>query len=102
MARPLRLEYPGAWYHLTGRGNERKVVFREDADRQRFVELLSMLEPKFGVEIHGYLLMNNHYHLLVRLQGERGLSAAMQFLGVSYTLCSNQLFEHIRAFPGLA
>lgn len=90
MARPLRLEYAGAWYHVTGRGNERKVVFREDADRQRFVQLLSMMEPKFGMEIHGYLLMNNHYHLLVRLQGEMGLSAGMHFLGVSYTVWFNR------------
>jgi len=45
MARPLRIEYPGAFYHITSRGNERKAVFRSDFDRERFLSYLQMLSP---------------------------------------------------------
>jgi len=95
MARPLRLELADGWYHVTGRGNERKAVFRDEADRDRFVELLGRIEARYGVEVHGYVLMDNHYHLLLRLKGESGLSAAMQWLLVSYTVWFNR--RHRRA-----
>jgi REP element-mobilizing transposase RayT len=84
------LELEGGWYHVTGRGNERKEVFRDDEDRERFLLLLGGLEARYGVEIHGYVLINNHYHLLVRLGRDRGLSAAMQWLAVSYTIWFNR------------
>ena len=54
MARPLRIEYPGAWYHLVCRGNERRSIFKGNADRVRFL-----------VEMHAYVLMDNHFHLVV-------------------------------------
>lgn len=90
MARPLRLEVAGAWYHVTGRGNERKDVFKDDRDRERFVSLLAELENRYGLEVHGYVLMPNHYHLFLRLRGESGLSAGMQWLAVSYTAWFNR------------
>jgi REP element-mobilizing transposase RayT len=95
MARPLRLEYLGAWYHVTGRGNERRAIYRDGRDRERFVRLLGELERRFGLEVHGYVLMNNHYHLLVRLNRETGLSAAMQWLGVSYTMWFNRRHQRV-------
>jgi len=61
-----------------------------DADRQRFVALLGELESRFGLEIHGYVLMNNHYHLLLRMVRETGLSAGMHWFGVSYSVWFNR------------
>ena len=63
MARPLRIEFPGAWYHVTARGNERRAIFRSDTDRRRLLELLGECGTRFGLRIHGYVLMANHYHL---------------------------------------
>jgi len=65
MARPLRLEYPGAVYHVMARGHERSAVFRDDGHRERFLGLLGSVSRDEGWEIHGYCLMGNHYHLLV-------------------------------------
>jgi putative transposase len=65
MARPLRLEYPGAVYHVMARGHERSAVFRDDRHWERFLGLLGSVSRDEGWEIHGYCLMGNHYHLLV-------------------------------------
>lgn len=65
MARPLRIEYPGAVYHITGRGNERQSVFLDDADRIAFLELVHQVCDRFNWLCHTYCLMTNHYHLLV-------------------------------------
>jgi len=65
MARPLRIEYEGAHYHVTSRGNERKPVFRDDTDREKFLELIGRAVEQFGIRVHAYVLMDNHYHLLI-------------------------------------
>src|SRR6266545_2925946 len=65
MARPLRLEFPGAIYHLTSRGNARQKVFFTDADREVFLTTLSGVVSRYGWICHAYCLMANHYHLLV-------------------------------------
>jgi putative transposase len=65
MARPLRIEIPGGRYHLTARGNERRKIFRDDRDRLHFLDLLSELPERFGARLHAYVLMDNHYHLLI-------------------------------------
>ena len=85
MARPLRFEGAGYWFHVTARGNARGRLFLDDADRRHFLGLLSELESRYGLELHGHVLMANHYHLLLRMRMESGLSAGMQWLGVSYT-----------------
>jgi putative transposase len=90
MARPLRLEGAGYWFYVTGRGNARGKLFLEDCDRRRFVGLLSELEPRYGLELHGYVLMANHYNLLLRMKNDSGLSAGMQWLGVGYTIWFNR------------
>ena len=77
MARPLRIERAGGWYHVTARGNERKLIFRDDKDRRHFLELLGEMVERFGVEVHGYVLMSNHYHVLLRMP-DANLSAAVQ------------------------
>jgi putative transposase len=90
MSRPLRCEFPGGWYHVTARGNERKNIFRDERDREHFVALLAELEARFELEVHAFVLMDNHYHLLLRLRRKTGLSAGMQYLGVSYSVWFNR------------
>ena len=65
MARPLRIQYPGAIYHVMARGSHGQSIFSDDPDRQRFLETLGEACQKTGWRIHGYVLMGNHYHLLV-------------------------------------
>src|SRR5689334_18697119 len=65
MARPLRMERAGGWYHVTARGNERKAIYRDDLDRSHFLELVGEVVEQFRVRVHAYVLMNNHYHLMV-------------------------------------
>jgi putative transposase len=65
MARPLRIEYPGALYHITARGNEKRDIFRNDKDRERFLGYLETAVVRYNAVIHAYCLMSNHYHLLL-------------------------------------
>jgi REP element-mobilizing transposase RayT len=65
MARPLRIEYPGAVYHVTARGNGRAPTFEDDADRAAFLVLLEEVLERFKWLCHAYVLMGNHYHLLI-------------------------------------
>ncbi|HVM61411.1 MAG TPA: transposase, partial [Verrucomicrobiae bacterium] len=89
MARPIRIEVPGGWYHVTARGNERKAIFRDVADRGRFLQLLEESVGRFALVVHAYVLMDNHYHLLVETP-QTNLSQAMHWLGVSYTVWFNR------------
>ncbi len=92
MSRPLRIDLPDGWYHVTARGNERKAIFRDDRDRRHFLDLLQELAQRFGVRVHGYVLMDNHYHLLLQTP-RANLSRAMQWLGVSYSGWFNRRHE---------
>jgi REP element-mobilizing transposase RayT len=89
MARPLRIERAGGWYHVTGRGNERRAIYRENRDREHFCELLGEMVERFGVRVHAYVLMDNHYHLILELR-EPNLSRAIQWLNVSYSVRFNR------------
>jgi REP element-mobilizing transposase RayT len=84
VGRPLRVEYANAFYHVHARGNERRAIFRDDRDRERFLDLLCVLADRFEVEVWAYVLMPNHYHLVLRTQ-RPNLSRAMHWLGVAYT-----------------
>lgn len=84
MARPLRIEYPGAYYHVMNRGLSRRDIFLEDEGRQRFLDLLSDISRLWKVEIFAYCLMQNHYHLLLQTP-KGGLSRAMRHLDGIYT-----------------
>src|SRR5205085_837556 len=88
VARAPRIERPDGWYHVTARGNERKAIFRSDRDRNHFCELLAEQVERFGVVLHAYVLMPNHYHLLVQTP-QPNLSRAMQWLNVSYSVWFN-------------
>jgi len=65
MARPLRIDVRDGWYHVMSRGTERRELFRDDRDHGHFLELLEEIVGRYGVKIHAYVLMGNHYHLLV-------------------------------------
>jgi putative transposase len=88
MARPLRIERVGGRFHATARGNERRPIVRDDTDRFRFLELLSQMPERFGVRLHAYGLMDNHFHLLIETP-EANLSRSMQWLRVSYSMWFN-------------
>ena len=68
MARPLRINYPGAFYHVTCRGNERKNIFADDRDRSMFLDKGKISLGIYQVRIHAYVLMNNHFHMIVETQ----------------------------------
>jgi putative transposase len=92
MARPLRLERPGAWYHLTARGNERRAVYRDLRDRGHFCELLARAVSMYRWRLHAFVLMDNHYHLLVETL-EANLTRSMQWLNLSYSVWFNRRHE---------
>ncbi len=94
MARALRIEQPGGRYHITARGNERKPIYRDDFDRAHFLELLAELGERFGARVHAYVLMDNHFHLLLETP-EANLSEAMQWLNVSYSVWFNRRHNRV-------
>ncbi|MGD0649750.1 MAG: transposase [Verrucomicrobiia bacterium] len=94
MARPLRVDIEDGWYHVTARVNERRAVFAYDADRRRFLELLGEWVERFGLRLHAYVLMENHYHLLVQTP-QANLSPAMQWLQISYTVWFNRRHRRV-------
>ncbi len=77
MARPLRIAIEDGWYHVMNRGIERRSIFRSPADSRHFLQLLAQLPTRFGLLIHCYALMPNHYHLLVQTP-QANLSQAVQ------------------------
>ena len=84
MGRPIRIEYPAALYHITSRGNEKKNIFRKDEDRVKFLKILDDYHNRYGILIHSYVLMDNHYHLI--LETPRGnLLKVMHGINSSYT-----------------
>ena len=83
MARPLRVEYPGAFYHVIHRGNAGENIFKSIRDREKFLEYLQAAVERYGIKIHTYCLMTNHYHLLVETP-EANLSQAIKWVNVSY------------------
>ena len=84
MARSLRIEYEGALYHVTARGNERRKIFFTPTDDEKFLEYLTEAKKKYGILIHCYVLMTNHYHLIIETP-EANLSKAMHYINGSYT-----------------
>lgn len=88
MARQLRIEFPGAFYHVTSRGNEQKDVFKSQKDREKFLDYLATASARYGAVIHAFCLMTNHYHLF--LETPRGnLSQIMRHVNGAYTTYFN-------------
>lgn len=90
MARPIRVEYEDAVYHVTARGNERREIFRCDPDRELFLATIGQVCARFGTVIDAYCLMPNHYHLIVRTP-RANLSRAIGWLQTVYTIRFNRL-----------
>jgi REP element-mobilizing transposase RayT len=65
MARPLRIEFPGAIYHVTSRGDRREAIYEDDADRERFLAVLGHAAARFDAQVLAYCLMGNHHHLVL-------------------------------------
>ncbi|MFA5206611.1 MAG: transposase [Lentisphaeria bacterium] len=89
MARPLRVEFPGALYHVVNRGNRRERVFRSQADYTLFLDRLEQFAKKFDVAVLSYCLMANHFHLFLRTR-QANLSRFMQSLLTSFTVVVNR------------
>ena len=83
MARPPRVNWEGAWYHVTDRGNERAAIFRDDEERSHLLEMLGRMSQRYQIRVHVYTWMDNHYHLIVETP-EANLSAGMQWLNGGY------------------
>ena len=94
MARPLRIEEPGMWYHVMNRGNERRDIFTITRDYDIFLAKLNESCARFHVEIHSYVLMPNHFHLFLRTL-EANLSQYMQQLSTAYTVWYNRRHDRV-------
>jgi putative transposase len=82
MSRPLRINLAGGWYPVTSRGNERKPLFRTEQDYRSLLDRLGAMTERYRTVLHAYVLMENHYHLLLETP-EANLSGAAQWLNVS-------------------
>lgn len=94
MARPVRLEIPGGVYHVIVRGNERKAIFRDDTDRQRYLDQLGHYQASLGFSLLAYCLLDNHAHLAIRTGGVP-LARAMARIQSSYTQWFNRRHRRV-------
>jgi len=94
MARPLRVDVADGWYHITARGTDRRTIFTGDRERRHFLDLLEKMEERHGLRIHAYVLMGNHYHLLIQTP-HANASSAMQWLQVSYSMWFNRRHDRV-------
>ncbi len=92
MARPLRIQYPGAFYHVTCRGNDRESIFRDDNDRRQFLLLLLESLATYQVVLYAFVLMSNHFHLLVQTL-RANLSEFMRRFNICYTGWFNHRYK---------
>lgn len=94
MARPLRIEFPGAVYHVTSRGNALQDIYVDDTDREAFLDVLAQVVERFHWLCHAYCLMGNHYHLLLETV-EPTLSRGMRQLNGVYTQGFNRRHQRV-------
>lgn len=94
MARPLRIEYEGAFYHITSRGNARRKIYRDNNSRKIFLDILALVVKRFNWLCHAYCLMDNHYHLLVETP-DANLSMGMRQLNGIYTQKYNHAYRTV-------
>jgi REP element-mobilizing transposase RayT len=94
VARPLRIEYPGAYHHITTRGVSRQDIFFDDEDHKVFLQQLAVSSQRWGVVYHGYCLMTNHYHLEVQTP-EGHLSRALQWVNQTYASHVNRRYQRV-------
>ena len=94
MTGPLRIQYPGALYHVTSRGNEHKAIFQNDGDRPKFMEILAQSLTTYSVKIYSFVLMTNHFHLLVETP-LGNLSEFMRHFNITYTSYFNRCHRRV-------
>ncbi len=94
MARPLRIEFDGAVYHVTSRGNVRDNIFFNDEDREMLLDVLVFVVDRFRWKCHAYCLMSNHYHLMIETP-HANLSRGMRQLNGVYTQRFNRSHGHV-------
>jgi len=94
MARPLRVEFPGAIYHVTSRGNARADIFLDDTDRRQFLNVLAEVVSRFHWTCHAWCLMRNHYHLVIETP-EANLALGMRHLNGVYTQRFNRRHKRV-------
>ena len=92
MARPLRIEYDGALYHITTQGNDKKAIFQDKEDRDLFLDILYKINQRHHWICHAYCLMNNHYHLVIETP-DGNLSKGMRQLNGVYTQTYNKKYH---------
>lgn len=92
--RPLRLEFSGALYHVTARGDRREPIYEDDDDRTAFLDVLASVAQRFNWLVHAYCLMGNHYHLLIETP-DGDLAQGMQQLNGVYTQYSNRCHDRV-------
>src|SRR5213594_210933 len=97
MARKLRIQYPGAVYHVMNRGDRRESIFHDVDDRQRFIETLGEACGKTGWQVHAYCLMPNHFHLVLETPQPNLVAGMKWFLG-TYTGRFNRRHKVVRPF----
>src|SRR6266545_970065 len=97
MARKLRIQYPGAVYHVMNRGERRESIFHDNDDRQRFIETLGEVCGKTGWQVHAYCLMPNHFHLVLETPRSNLVAGMKWFLGTSTARFNrrHKLFGHL-------
>ncbi len=93
MARPLRIQYAGARYHVMSRGDRREAIFLDDADRVEFLRTLGQVCLKTGWQVHAYCLMGNHFHLVLEMP-QPNLAVGMKWLLGTYTQRFNRRHRH--------
>ena len=89
MARHARIEYPGALYHVTARGNDRRPIFQTRADREHLLELIGQALERYEVKLYAFVLMTTHYHLVCHTE-HPNLSALMHWINTAYTVWTNK------------
>lgn len=94
MARPLRIEFAGALYHVTARGNAREAIYSHATDRQQFLMVLQNTVHRYDWYCHAYCLMDNHYHLLIETSTPT-LSKGMKYLNGTYTQYFNRQHQRV-------
>ncbi len=94
MSRPLRIEYENAFYHVIARGERREAIFTCAADKEKFLIKLGEAAEKYRLLIHAYVLMDNHYHMLIETP-QGNLSQAMHYLNASYSNWFRHKYEII-------
>ncbi len=97
MSRPLRIEYPGAWYHIMNRGGRYEAIFEDKNDYSVFLKLLQETIEIFHIKVSAFCLMKTHYHLLIQTP-EANISRSMRHINGVYTQRFNKrhgiIFEH--------